>query len=105
MHNEAVDEAGFGGFVKSFPQQNDDEAGDGGGQIEDEAKEDFSARNFLQKDGEKDGREERHGDHQNGVSRGSEQGLPPIGVPQEIGEVVEEDPGRGAEVTGATDGV
>ena len=97
LHDEAVDQAGLGGLVERLPQQDDDEAGDGRGQIEDHAEEDFAARHFLQQDGQQHGRNESQRNDEERVAGGGQQRAPPVRIPQQVGEVVEEHPGRGAE--------
>ncbi len=91
-HDQAVHQAGLGRLVEGFPQQDDDESGDGGRQIENQPEEYFSARDFLEEDGESDGRQEGQGDDEEGVAGGRPQRLPPVGVPEEIGEIVQEHP-------------
>ena len=95
--DDAVDEAGFGGLEEGFPEEGHDEAGDGGGEVVNQAEEDLPAGDFLEEDGEEDGGEEGQEDDPGGVAGGGPEGAPPVGVEEEVGKVVEAHEGGGAE--------
>ena len=97
LHHDPVDQPRLRGLVERLPEQDDDQAGDGSGQIENQPERDFAARHFLQQDRQQHGRNERQRDDEDRIPRGGQQRAPPVGIPQQVGEIVEENPGRRAE--------